>query len=213
MPFLWLVIFWVGYETRACARFIAILSDVPSVWPKSLLDREEVKTGVPRAHLDDYLDFQLIVLATRRIHWLIYLPFVLLLFLVLARSNLFDAMDFPLTLIFVTGLALAYAVYTAVLLRRSAEAARAKALEHYDARLLAQARPKDSPPPGHSRRCGGKTDAYQRGADQAADGAHPQHPRGCVCALHPAARAAGAALALRRLRRRATRRVFDQFLN
>ena len=94
---------------------------------------------MPRAHLDDYLDFQLIVLATRRIHWLIYLPFVLLLFLVLARSSLFDAMDFPLTLIFVTGLALAYAVYTAVLLRRSAEAARAKALEHYDARLLAQA--------------------------------------------------------------------------
>jgi hypothetical protein len=145
-PFLWLVIFWVGYETRACTRFIEILSDVPSVWPKPLLDREEAKTGVPRAHLDDYLDFQLIVLATRRIHWLIYLPFVLLLFLVLARSNLFDAMDFPLPLVFVTGLALSYAVYTAVLLRRSAEAARAKALAHYDARLLAQARPKDSPP-------------------------------------------------------------------
>ena len=145
-PFLWLVIFWVGYEIRACARFIEVLSDVPSAWPKSLLDREEAKTGVPRTHLDDYLDFQLIVLATRRIHWLIYLPFVLLLFLVLARSNLFDAMDFPLPLVFVTGLALSYAVYTAVLLRRSAEAARAKALAHYDARLLAQARPKDSPP-------------------------------------------------------------------
>ena len=84
-------------------------------------------------------------MATRRIHSLIYLPFVLILFLVLARSNLFDAMDFPLPLVFVTGLALAYAVYAAVLLRRSAEAARAKALAHYDARLLAQARPKDSP--------------------------------------------------------------------
>ena len=82
-----------------------------------------------------------------RIHWLIYLPFVSLLFLVLARSNLFDAMDFPLPLIFVTGLALAYALYTAVLLRRSAEAARARALAHYDARLLAQAQPKDSQPP------------------------------------------------------------------
>ena len=115
------------------------------MWPKSLLDREEAKTGVPRAHLDDYLDFQLITSATRRIHRLIYLPFVLLLFLVLARSSLFDAMDFPLALLFVTGLALAYALYTAVLLRRSAEAARVKALVHYDARLLAQARPKDSP--------------------------------------------------------------------
>jgi hypothetical protein len=42
---LWLVIFWVGYETRACARFVAILSGVRSIWPKSLLDREEVKTA------------------------------------------------------------------------------------------------------------------------------------------------------------------------
>jgi hypothetical protein len=144
---LWLVIFWVGYETRACARFVAVLSDVKSVWPKSLLDGEETKTGVQRAHLDDYLDFQLIVRATRRIYRLIYLPFVLLLFLVLARSSIFDAMDFPLALIFVTGLALAYALYTAVVLRRSAEAARAKALAHYDERLLKQARPKDGPHP------------------------------------------------------------------
>jgi hypothetical protein len=140
---LWLVIFWVGYETRACARFVAVLSDVKSVWPNSLLDREEARTDVPRAHLDDYLDFQLIVLATRRIYRLIYLPFVLLLFLVLARSSIFDAMDFPLALILVTGLALAYALYTAILLRKSAEAARAKALDHYNARLLAQARLKD----------------------------------------------------------------------
>jgi len=83
------------------------------------------------------------VLATRRIYRLIYLPFVLLLFLVLARSTIFDAMDFPMALILVTGLALAYALYTAILLRRSAEAARAKALDHYNARLLAQARLKD----------------------------------------------------------------------
>jgi hypothetical protein len=144
---LWLVIFWVGYETRACASFVAVLSDVKSVWPNSLLDREDATSGVPRAHLDDYLDFQLIVLATRRIYRLIYLPFVLLLFLVLARSSIFDAMDFPLALILVTGLALAYALYTAILLRKSAEAARSKALDHYSARLLVQARQKDGPPP------------------------------------------------------------------
>src|SRR5262245_60594622 len=145
LVFLWLIIFWVAYETRACARFIEILSDVCSVWPKPLLDREEPKTGVPRSYLDHYLDFQLIVSATERIHGLIYLPFVLPLFMVLARSSIFDAMDFPLALVFITGLALAYAVYSAVLLRRSAESARVKALEYYDARLLAQARLKDSP--------------------------------------------------------------------
>jgi len=144
VPVLWLIIFWVGYETRACARFIETLSNVPSVWPPGLLDREEAATGVPRAHLDDYLDFELIVLATQRIHWLIYLPFVSILFMVLSRSDLFDTMDFPPAMVFVTGLALAYALYSAVLLRRSAELARTRALEHYETRLLTQARTKDS---------------------------------------------------------------------
>ena len=119
-PARWLVIFWVGDDTRACARFIETLSDVRSIWPTVLLDREEAATGLPRAHLDDYLAFQLIVLATQRIHWLIYLPFVSILFMVLSRSDLFDTMDFPLALVFVTGLALAYGLYRAVLLRRIA---------------------------------------------------------------------------------------------
>jgi hypothetical protein len=128
-PILWLVIFWVGYETRACARFIETLSDVPSLWPTVLLDREEAATGVPRAHLDDYLDFKLIVLATQRIHWLIYLPFVSILFMVLSRSDLFDTMNFPLALVFVTGSRRMR--WARCLAER--ESARAKALEHQDA--------------------------------------------------------------------------------
>jgi hypothetical protein len=56
-------------------------------------------------------------------------------------------MDFPLALVFVVGLALAYALHSALLLRRSAESARATALENYETRLLAQARAKDSQPP------------------------------------------------------------------
>ena len=146
-PLLWLVIFWVGYETRACSRFIETLIGARSLWPPVLLDHEEASTGVPSAHLDDYLDFKLIVHATQRIHWLIYLPFVGILFLVLSRSNFFDTMDFPLALVFVTGLALTYALYSAVLLRKSAEAARARVLKNYETRLLTQTRATDSQPP------------------------------------------------------------------
>ena len=144
---LWPIIFWVGYETRACAQFIKTLSGVPNEWPERLLDRKAKETGVPPAHLDDYLDFQLIVRATKRIHWLIYLPFVSILFMVLARSNFFDAMDFPLALFFVIGLALAYTLHSAQLLRRSAESARGMALEYYETQLLMQARAKDNPSP------------------------------------------------------------------
>ena len=143
---LWLVIFWVGYEARACAQFIETLSGAGRLWPPTLLDREEAATGVPRAHLDDYLAFRLIVLATQRISWLIYLPFVSILFAVLSRSNLFDTINFPLGLVCLTGLAVAYALHSAVLLRTSAESARVGALERYEARQLTQARAEDGQP-------------------------------------------------------------------
>jgi hypothetical protein len=129
---LWVVIFWVSYQTRACAQFIKILSNMTSVWPDQLLNRKEAETGMPRAFLSDFLDFQLVMSATQRIHWLIYLPFVLILFMVIARSDLFDAMYFPLVLIFVIGLVLVYALFSEVLLHRGALAARTKALDYYE---------------------------------------------------------------------------------
>jgi hypothetical protein len=128
---LWLTIFWVGYETRACTQFIEALSGVSNKWPGQLLARTERETGVPRAQLDDYLDFQLIVRATQRIEWLMHLPFVSLLFIVLARSNFFDAMDFPLALVFVIGLALTYALHSAWLLNKSAKKMRSRTLTYY----------------------------------------------------------------------------------
>jgi hypothetical protein len=138
---LWLIIFWVGYETRACTRFIEALSGVINKWPDQLLARTEKETGVPRENLDDYLDFQLIVRATQRIEWLIYLPFVSLFFIVLARSNFFDAMDFPLALVFVIGLALTYALHSAWLLNKSAKKMRGRALKHYEELRLTPAWP------------------------------------------------------------------------
>jgi multisubunit Na+/H+ antiporter MnhF subunit len=128
---LWLTIFGVGYETRACTQFIEALSGIPNKWPDRLLARTERETGVPRAQLDDYLDFQLIVRATQRIEWLMHLPFVSLLFIVLARSNFFDAMDFPLPLVFVIGLALTYALHSAWLLNKRAKKMRSHTLTYY----------------------------------------------------------------------------------
>ncbi len=140
---LWLVIFWVSYQTRACAQFIKMLSNMSSVWPERLLNRKEAETGVPRAYLADYLDFQLVMRATQRIHWLIYLPFVLIFFMVIARSDLFDAMNFPLVLVFVIGLVLVYALFSEVLLHRGAFAARTKVLDYYEMLLWRM----QSPPP------------------------------------------------------------------
>lgn len=142
---LWPVIFWVSYQTRACTQLTRVLSNMNNVWPKRLLGRKEAETGVPRAYLSGYLDFQLIMRATQRIHCLIYLPFVSILFMVVARSDLLDAMNFPLVLVFVIGLVLAYALGSEVLLRRGAVAARTKVISYYETLLLRmQAAPKNS---------------------------------------------------------------------
>lgn len=135
---LWLTIFWVSYETRACTHFIKTLSEIRSMWPTVALAREEVSTGVPREYLNDYLYFQLIGRITQRIRWLIYLPFISLLFIVFAQSNFFDAMNFSPVTIFATWLALIYTLGNVWLLRKSAEAARTKALECYKLQLLKQ---------------------------------------------------------------------------
>jgi hypothetical protein len=128
----WLIIFWVGYETRACVQFVNTLSGVRNEWPEQLLFRKAKETGIPCTHLDDYLDFQLIVRATQRIQSLIYLPFVSIFALVLARSNFFAAMDIPLPFVLIVGFALTYLLYSARLLRKSAEKMHTTMLKNYE---------------------------------------------------------------------------------
>lgn len=156
-PLFWLIIFWIGYENRACAQLIEALGKVCRRWPEPLLERTTNETGIPRAYLDHYLTFQLIVAATQRIQALIYLPFIAIFFIVIARSDLFDVMDFPLSLVLIIIAALFYTLYTARLLRSSAEDIRAEILAQYDLICLRLAQPKnqshnqlqDQPPSPH----------------------------------------------------------------
>ncbi|MGG7054384.1 hypothetical protein [Nitrosomonas sp. ANs5] len=147
IPLLWLSILWIGYENRACTQFVEALGKVRRLWPESLLKREASETGIPQAYLDHYLGFQLIVAATQRIQALVYLPFISLFFTVIARSDLFDTMDFPLPLLLIVLVALFYTLYTARLLRKSAENLRTQVLTHYDLLLLKQAQPQTQTQP------------------------------------------------------------------
>jgi len=140
-PLLWLVILWIGYEHRACTQFIESLDKARRIWPNALLNREENETGVPRTGLDPYLCFHLVIAATQRIQALVYLPFILLFFIVIARSDLFGALDFPLPLVIIVITALFYTLYTARLVRKSAEKLRAQLLTQYDLLLLQHTQP------------------------------------------------------------------------
>lgn len=136
---LWGVIFWTSYEARACARLIEAVNKTsrPHVWSPLPVNSIEARFAGRTEDLADYLDFRLIARATQRIQWLIYLPFVSILFIVLARSDLFDAMDFPPPLIAVVVLSLCYAIYSEMLLRRCAVNARTQALKEYEDQLFA----------------------------------------------------------------------------
>lgn len=153
---LWVVIFWVIYQSRACAQFIKIMNKgdpkLPNKlldyknWPWELLNKTEAAIGVPREYLADYLGFELVRRATQRIRWLIYLPFVSILFVIVARSDLIDAMNFPPSLVFVIGLALTFALSSEVVLHRCAMKARIRVIARYEAQLMRMlAMPNDNP--------------------------------------------------------------------
>lgn len=129
----WFTVFWVVYETRACTGFINILSDMEEVqtgWAKSC---KEIDKGVPVSpYRDAYLAFRLIVRTTQRVQRLIYLPFLSILFMVAARSNLFDALNFPLSLIVLNVVAAGYALSSAIRLRSGAKAAKENIIEQIE---------------------------------------------------------------------------------
>ncbi len=152
VPVLWATIFWVGYETRACASFVSKLceqGETSCEKDRGWLNRcgEAASMDVPEQCRAAYFIFRLIVVVVRRVQGLIYLPFILILFMVVARADFFDAMNFPLPLVFVTFLALGYALVTTVLLRRSAEAARKRILEHFEGMLIKPEVADGLPPP------------------------------------------------------------------
>ena len=146
---LWGVIFWTSYEARACARLIAALNKAPRFYVWSSLPANSIESQFTgRAEdLADYVNFRLVVRATQRIQWLIYLPFVSILFMVVAQSDLFDAMDFPPSLIAVVVLSLCYAVHSEMLLRTCAVNARTEALKEFEDQLFALEGQGDSPAP------------------------------------------------------------------
>ena len=132
---LWLVIFWVSYETRACARFIGDPERCAQrVGRESRSDREEAKTGIPaqrrvrlsrlptdRARPQGASTGSSTCRSSRSSFWCS------------REASLFDAMDFPLPLIFVTGLALAYALHTArVVAQQKRQKMRGRALKYYE---------------------------------------------------------------------------------
>lgn len=129
----WFTVFWVIYETRACAGFINILSDMEEVQTGWAQNCREIDENIPKStYRDAYLAFRLIVRTTQRVQRLIYLPFLSILFMVAARSSLFDALNFPPSLIVLNIIAAGYALSSAIRLRSGAKAAKENIIEQIE---------------------------------------------------------------------------------
>jgi hypothetical protein len=101
------LVFAVVYVTRSCADFVRTVR----------LPDNQMWNG-----------FELIVRLTKIVNRFIYSPFIVLLLLIVVRSNFFDALNFPTAAAAVVLVALAYAMFCAFSLRRAAEEARQRAL-------------------------------------------------------------------------------------
>jgi len=134
---LWIVViativlnFFVVDATRLCQRFIQNFTNAPTIYPKET--REKFRGEVDKANdddLDDWLDMQIIAARSAEVSRLIYYPFITLFLLVLARARYWDDWTWAPLLILIFIFNAAWAVSSAVVLQRSAKAAKAQALE------------------------------------------------------------------------------------
>jgi hypothetical protein len=133
---LWVLVFAVVDATRRATRLVRAMSDREVEWPAPTMAREGSTTGLRGPILASWIKFRVIVELTESVSVFIYFPFVVLLLLIIARSTLFDSLNFPLPLVLLFGAALAYLVYASASLRRAAEHARKRVLENLDDHLL-----------------------------------------------------------------------------
>jgi hypothetical protein len=130
------LVFVVVDATRRATRLIRCITDRRTRWPDRVIAKHVRETRLPERHLEHWIDFRAVVELTKSVNTFIYFPFFVLLLLVVARSTLFDSLNFPLPLVAVLCGAVLYLVYCAMSLRSTAENARSVALSHYRDQLL-----------------------------------------------------------------------------
>jgi len=138
------LIFFVVDATVLGVLFMRGLRLRRTSWPPCTLRAFEARTGVPAAHLDDWIDLEFIARRSACVGTLIYYPAIVLSMMLLARSPFFDDWVTPPSLVAVASLSFAIVLACALALRRAAEASRQHALANLSDAIL---RAKGSGPP------------------------------------------------------------------
>ena len=139
---LWISVFWACYEARACERLFRRINEKPTLnkWRCLPPNSREASFNASPSALSNYLSFRLIVRSATRIQSLIYLPFLSIVLIIIARSDVFDAMDLPVPIVILIGLSLLYAVHSQIILQKAAIATKDKALRDLTIQLFEKER-------------------------------------------------------------------------
>jgi hypothetical protein len=128
-PLLTYLIFWTVDASKCTVWLVKELCRDDTRWPAATREYFARKLNIDREHVGPWIDIQFIAEHTTVIHKLVYLPVVVMIVLILSRATYFDDWHFPMPLIIVLGLLLAYCIYNAIILRRAAEHARSSAIK------------------------------------------------------------------------------------
>jgi len=121
------LLFVVLDASLLAARTIRRCIEVIPVWPSPAFQAGG-ENHTPGPDLHARLTIRLIGMLTSVVGKLIYYPFIAVALLIAARSRYFDGWDFPVGLLLVFGMNLAYALASALILRSVVERARTTAL-------------------------------------------------------------------------------------
>lgn len=128
LPFLYLL-FGVLDEMLLCSALVRRLTRGKVRWPKKLLEiTQREKPGIEVGRLNQWLAIRFVAKRTEISSRFIYGPFVVLLFLLMSLSTRFDNWDTSQAVLFILLLCVLIALVSAVLIRSTAQRARAKIL-------------------------------------------------------------------------------------
>jgi len=99
-------------------------------WPPETTDRISTQFKIKYSCINEWIGIQVIVKITETVSRFVYYPFIVILILWASRLRWFDKWNMPIGLLIVIMLALLYALYCAVSLRRSAQKARDAILDN-----------------------------------------------------------------------------------
>jgi hypothetical protein len=131
------LMFFVVDATRLCQVFGEKLQGPQVQWPWRVRTIFAAQRGMNPEDVEDWLDVKLIAERTELIGRMIFYPFTVLTIMILSRLNFFDRWDWPVSLLLIMSMNAVYAFATSIILRRSAENARGKALENLRRKVIA----------------------------------------------------------------------------